>query len=122
MYERKDRDWSRVRDLVFRELRDDPQEYERRVRQGRDMAEVYLEMRARHELFTLETIQRTHELIFARVHEFAGEFRRPGQEPAVGQENWDAAFHSRVKPELERLRAFVEEALEQDDDRGPVSG
>ncbi len=113
MYENKKRDWARTRDLVFPEIRDDPQEYERRVKHGLRDAEAYLETRAQHELFTLETIQRTHELIFARVYEFAGEFRQPGQEPAVGQENWDAAFHSRVKPELERLRAFVDKALER---------
>jgi len=113
LYENKKRDWARTRDLVFPEIRDDPQEYERRVKHGLRDAEAYLETRAQHELFTLETIQRTHELIFARVYEFAGEFRQPGQEPAVGQENWDAAFHSRVKPELERLRAFVDKALER---------
>lgn len=109
MFENKKRDWSATKLLVFPELREQPDEYERRYKLGLRRAQTDLSTRAAHELITLDAIKQTHEFVFGRVYPFAGQFRTQGQEVAVGQDKWNAAFHSRIVPELDRLQAFMKE-------------
>lgn len=89
------------------------EQYQARVSDGLRHAEKFLELVARDRAVPdIGSVQSAHQLAFGAVYPFAGNFRGRGQEVGVNvEEPWQAAFHARIVPELERMTAKVNELL-----------
>lgn len=91
------------------------EQYQARVSDGLRHAEKFLELVARDRAVPdIGSVQSAHQLAFGAVYPFAGNFRGRGQEVGVNvEEPWQAAFHARIVPELERMTSKVEELLDR---------